>query len=220
MGSLLAAAVRVHGGMDRWQRISAIRATASVLVGRPGRARAEMQFDLIASTRVPVLCLAQRVSGGLISSFRNGILSVHESDGVSPVTAPPDTDAAHTAWRVFDASEAIWFALNAPFVFAADAFVSADDGEARARVRRVVVHTPPANGIAALSATAIFSAQGVLRAVHLRRSEPVLTSVSMSAYALQEGLLIARHHRVRMTGAPSGSHASSVNVSFDAVRFD
>lgn len=202
MGSLLGTAVRVHGGMARWQRISLIHGT---VVAHRHHGRTE-RFVLQASTRLPLLCLEHQAPGGLISSFRDGLLAVHEPDGrrIAVDQRARGGRLGDDAWDVFGTSGILWLALNAPFAFATDGFSPVADPQSRAGRQRLHIETPASLGGRTRPLLAAFSHRGVLRAIHQRLGGglPGVATILNSRYALRSGLLVATRQRLRMTGLP------------------
>lgn len=214
MGSLLGTAVRVHGGIDRWQGISLIQAT--VVAHRP-HGRVE-RFALQASTRLPLLCLEHQVPGGLISSFRDGLLVVHEPDGrrIAVDQHARSSQGGNDGWDIFGASGVLWLALNAPFVFATGGFVPLAQPLVHAGRQRLHIGPPTSLGGRMRPILAAFTNHGVLRAVHQRLSGglPGVATVLNSRYALRGGLLVATRQRLRMTGL---AHATAPSLTIDGV---
>jgi hypothetical protein len=221
MGSLLGNATRVHGGMDRWQRVSIIRATVVARRFIRGHAPSEQWFNLMASTRLPLLCLEHRVSGGLVCSFRSGTLAVHGPSGRRLATPDERGATFDDAWPVFRFSEALWLALNSPFIFEAEGLSPVETGTRLRSRRRLGIDAPAMIGGSAKSVVATFSQEGVLRSIHQRMDtgNSVTTTVP-TAYALHNGLLFAHGQCLRVSGLSADTRRPRLHLAFHAVTLD
>ncbi|SEN11242.1 hypothetical protein SAMN02800694_2807 [Luteibacter sp. UNCMF331Sha3.1] len=220
MASLLGSALRLHGGMDRWQRVSLIR--ARLLAHRmPPAEDVWNLFDLQASTRLPVVCLEHRSPDGLISSYENGSLAFYGHSGQRLAT--PDLSGTHgrlddDVRTVFGLSGFIWLALNAPFILATSGFdPQVVEPSGSKRRGRLCVLSPEPLGGRARPLIAAFASSGLLRALHQRADGaggPETTSVP-TEYVLERGLLVARRHRMRLRR--SGEQPSHLNLMIEAI---
>ena len=153
MAGLLEEVLEAHGGLARWQAAGELRAGvrsggfafASRFTGRGLRS-----FDATVSTREPRSVLAPYPAAGWRGVFTGNEVRI-ESEAGEVLASRQDPRAAfrdlrHNLWwddldALYFAGYAIWNYLNAPFLFAGDAFET-EEIEPRDGCRRLAVRFP------------------------------------------------------------------------------
>jgi hypothetical protein len=163
MNDLLATAVAAHGGMDRWNRIRAIRVDAAVTgafwqIKGKSEAMKEIRFEVDTTQQRLTMDFAGQ---SLRSVFQPDRVVLQQFDGtVVDVREDPersfDGHQFETPWDdvqlAYFTGEALWTYLNTPFVFTSAGFVCAEiapiqvDGETWRRLHvtfpdRIKSHT-------------------------------------------------------------------------------
>ncbi|HWD78883.1 MAG TPA: hypothetical protein VG497_08375, partial [Kribbella sp.] len=152
MNDLLATAVAAHGGMDRWNRIRAIRVDANITgafwqIKGKSDAMKEVRFEVDTTQERLTMDFAGR---NLRSLFQPDRVVLQQLDG-TVVDARDDPERSfdghqfETPWDdlqlAFFTGEALWTYLNAPFLFTSAGFVCEEiasvdvDGETWRRLK-------------------------------------------------------------------------------------
>jgi hypothetical protein len=215
---LLEEVLDAHGGLERWQEATTLRARvrsggfafASHFTGKALR-----EFEATVSTREPHSVLAPYPKPGSRGVFAPDEVRI-ESDSGETLARRADPRAAfgdlrHNVWwddldTLYFAGYAIWNYLNAPFLFAAEGYVC-EEIEPRDGCRRLAVRFP--DGVPTHSREQVFAYDDDLK---LRRHDYTAEPFGGWAKAAHlcrdherfEGLLLATSRRVYPRG-PGGT---------------
>jgi hypothetical protein len=135
MNELLSLAINAHGGMDRWNKITAIEATLSItgaiwhVKGKPGVLKNIIMTAETRAERVTTVFVGQDRQ----SDFTPGRIAIEKTDGTL-LEARDNPEASFegqqldTPWDdihvAYFSGEALWTYLNVPFLLARDDFAA------------------------------------------------------------------------------------------------
>lgn len=232
MNDLLDLAIRAHGGLERWEKISRFRAVASItgaiwpLTGSGG-----LLDDIVleGSTREQCVVLAPFPERGQRAVWRPSIVAIEKLDGsqVREQEEPSDAFppmALTVPWDplqvVHLAAQLTWSYLVSPFIFAGDGFVTQELGpwpQGDEVWRRLEVRFPESLSAHSRLQTCYFDDRGLLRRQDYSVDAPGGQAMLdyPSAYREFDGIAVPTRRRAYVRGPDDAAVPGSITIAID-----